>query len=71
MRWVFSDKTGTLTENRMDFAKCSIHGQVLDVGDSDAIEQAMRTAPEKARQPSQSKHSKKSNKKKRTELLAR
>eukprot|EP00762_Andalucia_godoyi_P003145 ANDGO_01127.mRNA.1 Phospholipid-transporting ATPase 3 len=30
IQWVFSDKTGTLTENIMEFSKCSIEGHVHD-----------------------------------------
>ena len=43
---VFSDKTGTLTENRMTFAKCSIRGNVHDVDESEAIYEAWSKAPE-------------------------
>ena len=28
VRYIFSDKTGTLTENIMEFKKCSIAGQM-------------------------------------------
>jgi phospholipid-translocating ATPase len=45
VRWVFSDKTGTLTENRMFFAKCSVRASVLTVGDTPAMRNAMLIAP--------------------------
>ena len=34
VEYVFSDKTGTLTENKMEFKKCSIFGKLY--GDSDS-----------------------------------
>ncbi len=30
VQYVFSDKTGTLTENQMDFRKCSINGRAYE-----------------------------------------
>jgi magnesium-transporting ATPase (P-type) len=45
VKWVFSDKTGTLTENRMEFAKCSVRGQVIDVGASSRLLESMYAAP--------------------------
>jgi phospholipid-translocating ATPase len=52
VRWVFSDKTGTLTENRMFFARCSVRAAVFVVGDSPALRDNMRIAPDEATMPS-------------------
>lgn len=32
IEYIFSDKTGTLTRNMMDFFKCSIGGEVYGTG---------------------------------------
>jgi phospholipid-translocating P-type ATPase (flippase) len=46
VRWVFADKTGTLTQNRMLFAKCSVRAFVLTVGDTRALQNALQYADE-------------------------
>jgi magnesium-transporting ATPase (P-type) len=51
VKWVFSDKTGTLTENRMEFARCSIRGHVFDVADTSALFDYMQTAPKESSDP--------------------
>lgn len=51
---VFTDKTGTLTANRMDFKKCSIAGRVYEMGDMTSsgatsmrdLKEAMQAGPE-------------------------
>ena len=32
IEYIFSDKTGTLTQNIMEFQKCSVHGVVYGEG---------------------------------------
>lgn len=54
IHYVFTDKTGTLTANRMDFKKCSIHNKVYewaDVAESGAtsmrdLQNALQAGPE-------------------------
>ncbi|EFC36194.1 predicted protein [Naegleria gruberi] len=45
VNYILSDKTGTLTENRMIFKKCSVYGQVYDFDDSgnDAVRSFIRS----------------------------
>lgn len=51
---VFTDKTGTLTANRMDFKKCSIAGRVYEMDDAPStgatsmrdLKEAMQAGPE-------------------------
>jgi P-type E1-E2 ATPase len=35
--FVFSDKTGTLTQNKMIFKKCSVNGVIYGEGEGEAL----------------------------------
>ncbi|KAL6070245.1 Phospholipid-transporting ATPase [Balamuthia mandrillaris] len=45
VKYIFSDKTGTLTENQMDFLKCSVNGVIYDRASAGGLQSlvAMRT----------------------------
>lgn len=46
IRYVFSDKTGTLTENQMDFRKCSINGRAYENAGDGALREIMVLSPQ-------------------------
>ena len=48
IEYIFSDKTGTLTQNVMEFQKCSIHGVTYGEAITEAQRGAARRDPEPA-----------------------
>ncbi len=48
MRYILSDKTGTLTRNVMEFKKCSIAGTVFEEADFGTMVQIMKTSQPQA-----------------------
>jgi len=39
VKYIFSDKTGTLTENVMEFKKCTVAGQIYSMDPTDSSEE--------------------------------
>lgn len=45
VRYVFSDKTGTLTQNMMEFRKCKIGDHAYDIGKDDNLKNVFKDSP--------------------------